>query len=322
MRYFKKIALLFMFFSGTSQAFTPESGFWWNPEESGSGYSIEIQDNFIFVAFYVYDEFGNPTWYSANGFLDGNSFFDAFLNYTFNGSCIDCTYTRPITLHGDGGPVTIEFLTETTGTIQFGGAIKNFERFSFYLGNELEKMLGEWQVVADTTGFTDSDVYPYFADVLIFNQTEVFEGDSIVTGCRSESTVFNNCTNFAYNNEIAAYYDSVEQLLYVVVDDSDDYFLTYVVKTGFNQFDGFGYYYLKGTQPDFGLDGYLVRGFRSASRSFVDSGVGPSKTTASKQSNSRSYSLPLSKTAKLNELDEKQLKMINIIKKLEAQLKK
>lgn len=317
-----------LFFLGLSsvnaQTFTPESGFWWNPDESGSGYSIEIQDNFLFVAFYVYDDFGNPIWYTANAFLEGdggNSLFDTDLNYTYNGTCIDCSYTAPETNHGEGGPVTIDFLTETTATIQFGGAVKNIERFNFILGDELGKMRGEWQVVVDSSGF-GFDGYPFFADVLIFNNLEVIDGFDAVTGCRSESTYYNDCTNFAYLSDVAAYFEPSEGVLYAVVDHSDTHYMLYRLRTGLNQFDGDAYVYPKNSSADTDVTGYSVRGFRSASRTFVETGQGPSKNTgtAKTSQNRSSPNLPDSKLIEGNNFNKLKAKQYAIIKKLEAQL--
>jgi YVTN family beta-propeller protein len=38
---------------------------WWNPAESGWGMAITHQANVMFLAWYVYDDNGNPTWYVA-----------------------------------------------------------------------------------------------------------------------------------------------------------------------------------------------------------------------------------------------------------------
>jgi hypothetical protein len=45
-----------------ARAFTPESGFWWAPNEPGSGIALEIQDNFVFLAAYTYDQDGFSTF--------------------------------------------------------------------------------------------------------------------------------------------------------------------------------------------------------------------------------------------------------------------
>ena len=44
-----------------AQAFTPENGFYWNAAEPGRGYTIEIQDNFLFIIIYIYNPDGSAT---------------------------------------------------------------------------------------------------------------------------------------------------------------------------------------------------------------------------------------------------------------------
>jgi len=254
-------------------AFTPESGFWWNPDEPGSGYAIEIQDNFLFVAFYVYDEQGNPEWYTAGAPMQGNALFDSEINYTYGGPCIHCLYTAPVTLHGEMGPVTINFLTETTATIQFGSVTKPIERMRLVLGDALQGMLGEWQAVID---FSSANVnFPFNGDVLIFDDLDRSGATDFVDGCRPNNSVDGFCSAYALqNHDLAATYDPVNDEVIVVVNDSADYWLAYYLKVGTYQFDGVAELYPKdsGNNNIF----YPVRGFRSASRTYVETGEGPS----------------------------------------------
>jgi len=275
MRFFQKLFLTTLLLASVqSQAFTPESGFWWNPDESGSGYAIEIQDNYLFVALYVYDEAGNPIWYTAGATLGGNSLFDGSLHYTYNGTCIDCSVTQPITILGERGPITIEFLTETTATIQFEGAVKNIERFNFLLGDEADRMLGEWQTVID---FSSTGVdFPFNGDVLLFDRTSISNGEKFAEGCRPDNTIDGFCTDFALNNhEVAAVYDFQNNQMLIVVDDSESFWLAYYLDLGLNQFDGVAELYPKNSGHNNVF--YPTRGFRTASRSFIETGVGPSK---------------------------------------------
>ena len=55
-----------IFGSGAAQ-FQPYSGWWWNSSESGSGYSLELQGNNLFVVGFMYDDGGRPTWYFTAG---------------------------------------------------------------------------------------------------------------------------------------------------------------------------------------------------------------------------------------------------------------
>ena len=45
------------------KASQPESGWWWNPDESGRGFFMEWQNGTIDLAGYMYDDQGNPVWY-------------------------------------------------------------------------------------------------------------------------------------------------------------------------------------------------------------------------------------------------------------------
>src|SRR5438132_1006943 len=45
----------------------PQGGWWWNPAESGRGYSVEVQGNHLFVVAFMYNEAGKPVWYYSAG---------------------------------------------------------------------------------------------------------------------------------------------------------------------------------------------------------------------------------------------------------------
>jgi hypothetical protein len=276
MRFFHKTLLtLTMLFTFNVKAFTPESGFWWNPNESGSGYAIEIQDNYLFVALYVYDEVtGDPIWYTAGTHLQGNAYFDSDLNYSYDGTCIDCNYSQPITILGARGPITINFLTEISATIQFQGAVKRIERFNFLLGDEIDRLIGEWQTVIDFS--STGTLFPFVGDILLFDITTTDGGDKYAEGCRPDNSVDGFCSNYALNNhDMAALYDYQNNELIVVLSDDENYWLAYYLDIGLDQFDGVAERYRKDTGNNYIY--YPVRGFRTASRSFVETGVGPSK---------------------------------------------
>lgn len=310
-----------------SWSFTPESGMYWNADEPGSGYTFEIQDNFFFGVFYVYDDLGFPYWYTTSGFLDGNSYVEGDIYISEDGPCLACTFTPNNVYTSNLGRAKINFLTETTATITMLGQTLFVERFNFFLGDELQKMRGEWQVVYDVSEYSNN--FPFFADVLIFEQTETFNGDYLATGCRSESTIYNRCTNYALNNnDLAAAYDTVNDELIAVVRDDADFYLAYYLKTGTDQFDGEAFSYAVGSSPNFSLTGFPVRGFRSASKTFVDTGTGPSKSAVEGTEKSafglnRLLDNDLLKSAPTSDLDTAtQQRIMATIKRLEQQLAK
>lgn len=49
-------------FGSGPATFQPQSGWWWNPAESGSGYSMEVQGNTVFLVGFMYDAAGKPVW--------------------------------------------------------------------------------------------------------------------------------------------------------------------------------------------------------------------------------------------------------------------
>lgn len=315
----------FLLLSLPSWSFTPESGLWWNQNEPGSGYNIEIQDNFLFGVFYVYDANGNPLWYTTSGFMDGNSYFEGDIYISENGPCLLCNWIQSDTFTTNLGKARINFSTETTATLEVQGAQIFLERFNFFLGDELQKMRGEWQVVYDVSEYSND--YPFFADVLVFEQTETYNGDYLATGCRSESTRYNRCTSYALNNnDMAASYDDVNDELIVVVRDDADYYLAYYLKTGTNQFDGEAFSYEVGSSPNLSLAGFSVRGFRSASKTFVDTGTGPSKSLGKTKAKSGLNTLldaSLLKAAPASSMDKAvQSRVLTTIKRLEQQLAK
>lgn len=153
----KTFALLFLMLASLpSLAFTPESGLYWDSSEPGSGYNFEIQDNFFFGVFYVYDDFGNPFWYTTSGFMDGNSYFEGPIYISEDGPCLACSWRQNSTFQTSLGTVEIDFLTETSVQMSLLGKTLYLDRFNFYLGNELQKMRvnGSWSMTFQHTATT------------------------------------------------------------------------------------------------------------------------------------------------------------------------
>ena len=90
------------------QLIIPESGIWWNPEQSGTGASMQFSKNGTwFVILYLYDNNGEPIFYTLQGdslefSLDRTDFPDyayakasGVLRKNVNGRCLGCDYQSP-----------------------------------------------------------------------------------------------------------------------------------------------------------------------------------------------------------------------------------
>jgi hypothetical protein len=111
-------------------AFTPVTGLWWNPNESGSGYNIEVHHGVMVVTMYSYVAGGDPQWYLVVGNLaNAGSGVGATgtLDKYRGGQCASCMYQMPTKMGNDGG-ITFTFTSPTTATVQLpGGRITDIQ---------------------------------------------------------------------------------------------------------------------------------------------------------------------------------------------------
>src|SRR5687768_3023560 len=253
--------MLFRFFIGAlialaaalpARAFTPENGFYWNPAEPGTGYNIEIQDNFFALTAYVFAADGRPQWYTATGVMAGNARFTGNLDGFSNGQCIGCPFRAPSAQVGAGGPITLEFTSETRANLTLGTRTFVIERFDFYLTRgaadpKTEIMLGEWQLLIDLydRNGTQYQDYPYTADLLIFDAIDRTETPDYFTGCRPTNSESGRCSTTATDqHDAAGFFSTTRNEHVIVVKDvpgttfSDAVYFAYYVKLGTYQFDG------------------------------------------------------------------------------------
>lgn len=133
--------------SNIAFADTPESGWWWNPDEPGSGFNIEVQRDRVFVATFVYDEDGNPVWYSGSGKLINSRVMLTLIRFQ-GGPCIDCPYQGPPEA-AEPRQLTLRFTSPWQGVANWGGRnTEKIERFNFSFGGWPRSMMGEWAFIS------------------------------------------------------------------------------------------------------------------------------------------------------------------------------
>jgi hypothetical protein len=72
----------------------PETGIYWNPDQSGRGYTVEAVGETLTVTMFHYDDRGEPTWHLAGGALRNGAFSGAFQRYT-GGQTLEGPYVAP-----------------------------------------------------------------------------------------------------------------------------------------------------------------------------------------------------------------------------------
>lgn len=289
-----------------AQAFQPESGIWLNPAESGRGMTLEVQDNILQFMGYLYNADGTATWYISagplvytynnQGVLQTVTYSGQLDGYS-NGQCLTCTYRPPTIQPGLGGPVTINFRTEIEANLTWGGRTIPIERLSVVAGDRTARMQGEWQAVIDFSDRGNNSEwpyrdYPYFGEVLLIDGLDRTRTPNQFLGCRPASTEVRCDAVARRDHDAAGQYDATNGEYVITVKDipgtstSNEVFFTYFVNAGIDQFDGTVVIHRRNDDLT-NLPAYLVRGFRSASKTYAQTGVGPAFADDDKASLSR-----------------------------------
>jgi len=124
------VLLLLLLASTSASAISPKTGIWWNPNEGGRGYTLEVNGLTMVFSVYAYDQAGNPLWYLATGTLtNSGADFQATLYRYSGGQCLGCDYT-PAVPNGDDGSISITFSSNTAGVLTLpGGRQVNIQAF-------------------------------------------------------------------------------------------------------------------------------------------------------------------------------------------------
>ncbi len=282
-----------VFTTDAVHAYEPESGLWWNPAESGTGYAIEVQDDLMAVTIYGGSSTGQAKWYIAAGRLDGNAYFEADLLGFHAVQPMGGSYPGEPLPDPGYGRLKIVFNSQDNrrATLYWpNGRAVPIQRQEFYfvrpedspgVQSTTTRMLGEWQVSIDLA--SSDAAYPFSGDVVVFD--DYYRDNAkqrwYYEGCRPDDAQVGGCSSYALNNHDAVgYFESPTGLHVNLVKDGfyngAMWYALYVFKMGTNDGSGEFTLYPQGGNPD-NWTTYPARTFRSASRTFVQEGVGPAK---------------------------------------------
>lgn len=136
----------------------PTPGLWWNPDESGRGFTIEMQDSTMVVTSYVYNAQGAATWFVSAGRYDINTrTFTATLDANTGGQCFGCPYTRPQGIANAGGPLRIVFDSYTSATLYYQGGSSRIVRQMYGYATPLARLRGSFALSFRSGGLVIGD---------------------------------------------------------------------------------------------------------------------------------------------------------------------
>lgn len=118
---------------GASSNATPQTGWWWNPAESGRGFVIETRNNKYFLASYLYADDGRATWVVASGPLTRANYLQGRLLAYASGQTLTGTYRSPLQT-GSPGMVTLSFSDASHATLTWPGGNVPLQRFEITPG--------------------------------------------------------------------------------------------------------------------------------------------------------------------------------------------
>lgn len=95
----------------------PEAGWWWNPDESGRGFALEIQNDFLFLAAFMYDAAGHAQWYTTAGRMTSATQYLGTWQAFADGQVFGGAYRAPTLVEPNAGNVRIDFTSRRAGTL-------------------------------------------------------------------------------------------------------------------------------------------------------------------------------------------------------------
>ncbi|CAB1277421.1 hypothetical protein [Candidatus Nitrosacidococcus tergens] len=164
--------IILTLFSYNVFATVPENGWWWNPQHLGGGYDIKIENNALFITTFIYNQQGQPIWYSGRANNIGSSENTITIDFFESKEGAYSNYTD-VTVQSSTHPSmqsTLSFIDENHGTITTQNQLISIERFYFNSSKGIAKMLGAWSVNLPYIKRENGIIG--FADIVLFSQID------------------------------------------------------------------------------------------------------------------------------------------------------
>lgn len=115
-------------------AVTPATGWWWDPNDPGMGFTIEknAMSGRLFMAAYLYDTSGRAAWYAAGAApMSGSTFTAPLMEYS-GGQTLTGAYQAPTA--NTLGNLSVTFSDASHGTLTWPGGTIPIQRFDIVAG--------------------------------------------------------------------------------------------------------------------------------------------------------------------------------------------
>lgn len=241
--------------------FAPEAGWWWNADEPGRGFALEVQGDNMFIGGFMYDAAGQPVWYVAGGRMSSSARYSGeWLAYT-NGQAIGQPYKRPDLSPKSAGPLSLTFSDTRNATLTLpGGRQLPITRYLGY-GTQtpinpdppqlsmVNLALGSWS----------------FTYRIVSSFTDTFQFESTFESSSSPGTFYAYGLN-QYDELTVVGYDMEDKRYYMLSKHADwatfDSFYTFALDASGR--NASGCYYLYYRSPPKLTDCFDMTGFKTA----------------------------------------------------------
>ena len=136
----------------------PSTGLWWNPNESGRGFDIDIQGDLMIVTTYIYKQTGEPLWYTSSGLYNAQTgYFQSSYDSFSGGQCFGCPHTAPMVHSAAGGALTIHFHNNNSATLSWPGGSTEIQKYNYGFADATSVLYGEWAFSYNINGLVGGD---------------------------------------------------------------------------------------------------------------------------------------------------------------------
>jgi hypothetical protein len=88
---------------------SPHSGWWWNPDEPGRGYTLEFQGDALYIVAYLFDDDGRPAWVTSFGRMQNLSRYCGRWQRFADGQTLRGPWRPARLIDADAGELQLDF---------------------------------------------------------------------------------------------------------------------------------------------------------------------------------------------------------------------